>query len=300
MQTDQPSAGPTGAVSTAPTKTSTRLFVEDLIVTAFGMATSAAVAYGSFYLGKGTDSAVYTWMADLVIPIGAILCGFVAAVGYWIGSRLFNHKPSRLLLCNIVLVSLGTFFSIHHLDYTHAAARGTPLPQLISFPDYLVAVTEHMTYKDSHSSGAGMELGKWGWGVAGLQVLGFCLGGFGVYGILAATPYCHRCSMYFRNLWRRATKWKDLEAMSRAYQSLSALLDAGQLQAAVDQHAMSGDSGKFGMRGFLSMNLRECPGCAERRLDLLAQRRNGNQVATIARRTVTTHDPIQKATAAPA
>ena len=264
------------------------------------MATSAAVAYGSFYFARNSDFALYTWMADVVIPIGALICGFVAAVGYWIGSRLFNHKPSRLLLANIVLVSLGTYFSIHHLDYTHASVRGVPVAQVVSFPDYLVAVTEHMTYKDSHDTGAGTELGKWGWGVAGLQVLGFCLGGFGVYGILAATPYCHRCSMYFRSLWRRATKWKDLEAMGRAYASLSALIDGGQLQNAVDQHALSGESGKFGMRGFLTMDLRECPGCAERRLSLLAQKRNGNQMATIARRTVATHDPIQKATAVPA
>ena len=238
------------------------------------MATSAAVAYGSFYLAKNHGFALYTWMADYVIPLGALVCGFVAAVGYWIGSRLFNHKPSRLLLCNIVLISLGTFFSIHHLDYTHSG-----VDQLTSFPDYLVAVTEHMSYKSSHGSGESTELGKWGWGVAG--VAGPRVLPRGVRGLCnasRATPYCHRCSMYFRTIWRRGTRWKDLETMGRKYESLSALLDAGQLQAAVDQHALSGDAGRFGVRGLLTLDLRACPGCAERRLALRAQKRNGNQL----------------------
>ncbi len=287
----------------ATTKSSARLVAEDLIVTAFGMATSAAVAYGSFYFAEDGSSPFYTYMANGFLPIGAAVCGFIAAVGYWVGSRLFNHKPTRLLLLNIVLVALGTYFSIQGLDYTHAkTSRGVPVQQLMSFSDYLVAVTEHMTYKESYQrEDEAHELGKWGWGMAGLQVLGFCLGGWAVYGILASTPYCHRCSMYFRWLWRRATKWKDVEAMNQAYQSLSALIDAGQLQTAVDQHALSGDgAGRFSVRGLLSMNLRECPGCAERRLNLAAQRRNGNQYTIVAQRNVTTHDPIQKATAAPA
>lgn len=55
---------------------------EDVVVTAFGMATSAAVAYGSFYAEREFHVALYTWMANFIIPIGAIACGFVAAVGY--------------------------------------------------------------------------------------------------------------------------------------------------------------------------------------------------------------------------
>ena len=173
-------------------KSSARLWLEDLVVTAFGMASSGAVAYGSFYLARYHDFAVYTWMANAVIPMGAIICGFVAAIGYWIGSRVFNHKPTKLLLLNIVLVSVGTFFSIYHLEYTHSSYQGQPLEEVMSFPDYL------------------QELGKWGWAAAGLQVLGFCLGGWAVYGILAGTPFCANCSMYFRRLWSRGTKWKDL------------------------------------------------------------------------------------------
>lgn len=289
--TNDPAIPPSAAAPRPAAKTSTRLLLEDLIVTAFGMATSGLVAYGSFYLARYHDFAVYTWMANAIIPIGAIICGFVAAVGYWIGSRLFNHKPTKLLLANIVLVSLGTFFSIYHLDYTYSTYE-----EVMSFPDYLVASIEHMTYKSSRSGAQATELGKWGWGAAGLQVLGFCLGGWAVYGILAGTPFCAHCSMYFRRLWSRGTKWKDLPEMGEQYEHLSTLLDGGHFQAAVEQHAASGAK-MYRANGLLTMMQHQCPGCAENRITLHAQRANGNHMATVAQRVVITREPVHKAAA---
>lgn len=294
--TPDPVNSPGSVPAAPPAKTSARLWLEDLIVTAFGMASSAAVAYASFYLARYHDFAVYTWMANAIIPIGAIICGFVAAIGYWVGSRLFNHKPTKLLLANIVLVSLGTFFSIYHLDYSHSFYQGMPLDSVMSFPDYLVASIEHMTYKSNHSWEKATELGKWGWGAAGLQVLGFCLGGWAVYGILASTPFCANCSMYFRRLWSRGTKWKDLPEMGQQYDQLSALLDGGHFQAAVDQHAASGAK-MYRASGLLSMTQHQCPGCKENRLGLLAQKANGNHMATVAQRLVTTRESVRKADA---
>ena len=139
---------------------------------------------------------------------GQVGCGFVAAVGYWAGARWFNHRPSRLLLGNIVLVSLTTYFSIHHLDYTHAVVKGVAATDLMSFPDYLIAVTENMTYT-SPGLKSGVELGRWGWGVAGLQVIGFCAGGVFVYRMLTAIPYCDRCAEVFQSGAAKAGKLRE-------------------------------------------------------------------------------------------
>ena len=280
-------------------KSSSRLWLEDLIVTGFGMASSGAVAYGSFYLARYHDFAIYTWMANAVIPIGSIICGFVAAIGYWVGSRLFNHKPTRLLLCNIVLVSVGTFFSIYHLEYTHSFYGGQRLEEVMSFPDYLTASIEHMTYKSSRSGEQATELGKWGWGAAGLQVLGFCLGGWAVYVMLAGTPFCANCSMYFRRVWARGTKWKDLSEMGQQYDQLGALLEGGHFETAVDQHAASGAK-MYRAKGLLTMTHHQCPGCQENRLTLLAQKANGNHMATIASRVLVTRQQFHKSGAAAA
>jgi hypothetical protein len=265
-----------------------------MVVTGFGMVTSAAVAYGSFYAQRDWNFSLYTWMANFVIPIGAIACGFVAAVGYWAGSRLFHHRPTKLLLINIVLVSLGTFFSIHHLDYTHAYAGGRPLSALMSFPDYLVAVTEHMTYRTSSSTGEPTELGKMGWGVAALQVAGFCLGGFLVYKMLVAVPYCDRCSKYFGKVWKRVMQWKDIPLMARSYDETAQILQAGQLQRAVDEFAALPKQPKFLAKGMLSMALLKCPTCENRRIYLLAQKRVGNRYDKLAELRVPTELPITR------
>ncbi len=296
MNTENPLSTPEPNVAKPRSKSAARRLIEDFLVTGCGLATSAGVAYGSYALAKRYDVAVYTWMGNYILPVGATLCGFVAAIGYWIGSRLFHHRPSRLLLLNIVLVSLTTYFSIHDLNYHHEYTRsGLPLEQVMSYPDYLVAVTENMTYKSSRSGDEGTTLGKWGWGVAALQITGFCLGGFLVYGMLTSVPYCDRCSMYYHKLWSRASKWKDVPDMAKAYESVAALLKTGQLQNAVNLHATLGEARKFRVRGFLTMQLRKCPGCERRLLNLTAQRRNGNQFVTVSRMVIPTEEAIQKA-----
>lgn len=266
-----------------------------MVVTLFGMASSGAVAYGSFYASREFNFAPYTWMVNFIIPAGAFLCGFVAAVGYWAGSRLFHHRPTRLLLLNIVLVSLGTFFSIHHLDYSHASATdGQPLESVMSFPEYLVAVTEHMAYRSSSDRDEPVELGKLGWGVAALQVGGFCLGGFLVYAMLVAVPYCNRCSKYFNLLWKRAVRWKDLAGMGQTYDAATQLLKSGEIQSAVNQFAALPDQSRFKATGLLSMELRKCPTCENRQIKLLVQKRVGNQFQRMGELKVPTELPISR------
>ncbi len=284
------------APASKPSKSSKRALVEDLIVSAFGMASSAAVAYGSFAATTYWGFTLYSFMANLIIPVGAIGCGFVAAIGYLIGARLFHHRPTRMLLCNIVLVSLTTFFAIHHLDYTHARVHGVLIEDRISFPDYLVAVTENMRYEPtgagSHDSPT--ELGKLGWGVAALQILGFCLGGFCIYGWLKSIPYCDHCAMYFKKVWHRVTKWKDIPAMKAAFQSMGELMQEGQLQEAANKHAVLSDK-RFGATGLLKMDLTKCPGCENRRFRLQAQQQRGNKYTKLGELVIKTESPVEKA-----
>lgn len=281
-----------------PQKSTARSFLEDCTVSGFGMATSAAVAYGSHFMAANWDFAPFTWMVNFVIPVGALLCGFVAATGYWIGARLFNHRPTRMLMLHILVISLGTFFSIHQLDYSAAKYHGVSISDRMSFPDYLVAVTEHMRYKSSNSydKDEATELGKWGWGVAALQVLGFSLGGLGVYGMLASVPYCDRCAKYLSEKKHKSVSWKDKETMHGNFAVLSTLMQAGHLQEAIDQHATMGDNKRFGAKAFLHLELRKCPTCENRRLRLTATQRNGNQVQNVGQVVVPTEEPLRMAT----
>src|SRR5688572_26158630 len=139
---DQPLDANSSSAPTPPRRTGKPSLVEDLIVTGFGLITSTAVAWASWWLATKWDMAVYPFMVNFVIPIGAMGCGIVAATGYWIGARLFNHRPSRTLLFNIVLVSITTFFVIHHFHYDNDDVQGVPISKLMTYPEYLVAVTE--------------------------------------------------------------------------------------------------------------------------------------------------------------
>lgn len=281
-----------------PAKSSGRGFIEDLIVSGFGMATSAAVAYGSHYSAVHWDFAPFTWMADMILPVGAIGCGFVAAIGYLIGARLFNHRPTRWLMLNIVFVALTTYFSIHYLNYSEAKVRSrggleVPIAHLMSFEQYMKEVTEHMTYKDSHSTGEGTQLGMWGWGVAGLQVLGFSLGGFLIYGMLKAVPYCDRCSKYLSQKKQRVAKWKAADAMQQAYAEVANLIQGGHLQEAIDHHARLGEDRRFSIGATLNLELRKCPTCENRTLRLFGQRRRGRNWATVGQLLTPTEQPLQ-------
>jgi hypothetical protein len=265
---------------------------EDLVVTGFGFASSTAVAWLSWLLAAKLNFAVYTWMFWFVVPAGAIICGMAAASGYWIGARLFNHRPSRLLLLNIVLVSLSTYFAIHHLHYSNDVVSGTPVSSVMSFSEYLVAVTESMTYSRAGRDTPGIELGKLGWGVALLQVIGFSLGGFAVYAYLLAVPYCDRCAKYFGGKQQRSVHWGDTSSLAAAHEDIANLMEVGKLQEAIDTLAALGEQSKKAA-AMLSLELQKCPSCENRRLLLTAQELKGKEWSTVATKSVYTEQSLE-------
>lgn len=267
-------------------------FIEDLLVTGFGFATSTAVAWLSWWMASHWDIAVYTWMANMVIPIGAIICGFVAAIGYWIGARWFNHRPTKVLMFNIVLVSISTFFAIHHFHYTNDKVSGMRISRNMTYPDYLVAVTEHMTYKTSGSSTEGTELGKWGWGVAALQVIGFSFGGFAVYSMLCAVPYCDGCSKYLNKRTSALKKWKDPAEMHAAFETVSGLINQEHYQEAINTFAGTGEKRRIGTKATLHLDLRKCPDCDLCRLSLTANQKVSRKWQVVGQNSRVLHQPL--------
>src|SRR5215472_8621645 len=80
--------------------------IQDLIVTAIGVIASMATAIALFLIEDRLGIAIYSYMLWFVIPAGAFLSGFVAAGGWYLGSILFNHRPTRLLLVHMGLASV--------------------------------------------------------------------------------------------------------------------------------------------------------------------------------------------------
>jgi len=77
------------------------------------------------------------FMYWFVIPAGAICSGFAAASGYYAGARYFNHRPTKLLLLNMVVISIATFFLIHYINYYFLIIDGRQVRELVDFARYL-------------------------------------------------------------------------------------------------------------------------------------------------------------------
>src|ERR1700730_6465648 len=85
-------------------------FGQDLLVAGFGAATSFLTAIILAAIEIKFGFSVYGFMFWFVVPGGAICSGFAAASGYYAGARYFNHRPTKVLLLNMVVISITTFF----------------------------------------------------------------------------------------------------------------------------------------------------------------------------------------------
>src|SRR5262249_57035018 len=98
--------------------------IQDFLVSTFGAITSILTAIILYLIEKGIGFSFYSLMVWFFIPVGAIGAGFVAAGGYYFGAKFFNHRPTLLILFNMVAISIGTFILVYYLDYVSLQIDG--------------------------------------------------------------------------------------------------------------------------------------------------------------------------------
>jgi hypothetical protein len=225
---------------------SAKSLAEDFLVTPFGLATSFLTALLLWWVEARFGFAFYTWTFWFVIPVGALFAGFAGASGYYAGSVFFGHRPTRLLLLNIVIGSVLTFFLVHYLAYITLQIDGKDVSDYIPFSKYLdIAIRSTSMEFRLHGAKQGStgELGSFGYVVAALQIIGFAVGGFCVYAYLAAKPYCSRCSRYLSGKGKQIRYAKDPEGLQTATAQLAVHMASGDVRLAVEEH---GNSAGFG------------------------------------------------------
>ena len=219
--------------------------MRELAVTLCGLFTSLLTALVLWWVADSWELAVYTITAWVILPVGAAVSGFAGATGYLAGSRLLHHRPSRLMLLNIIIVSVFTFFAVHYLDYITLEIDGTPISAFLSFGQYMdisIRSTSIEFLRRGVSTGAETgELGNLGYGIAALQVLGFALGGLAVYGYLVSRPYCRRCSrfMFRKGLQTRYTE--DPEGLQASTAQVYSDFASGDIGTAIQNHGLFGN-----------------------------------------------------------
>jgi len=205
---------------------------------------------------------------------------FVAALGYYFGARFIGHKPSPLLLANMLVVSALTYFLVNFLIYCVLRAANDRLAQQQSFLVFLDASIREASMTIHSRSSKAVEtgqLGWWGYGLAALQIIGFAVGGLIVFAMLTVIPFCEDCARYFSRVGWQSRYFADPEEFHRTSQEIARLCADKQCQEALDLHADCGElKAKKGCKLCTTMTLRQCHGCAVYWLGFTATQQQGN------------------------
>jgi len=107
--------------------------IKNLGMTLAGLATAFLTAAILAFVEIKFGLAAYSLMFWFVVPVGALLSGFVATFGYYLAVKYNNYRPTKLLLINMLMISLLTFFLIHYIKYSTLQIDGKPVSSYVSF-----------------------------------------------------------------------------------------------------------------------------------------------------------------------
>jgi len=237
----------------------------DLLVTAAGALTSVLTALILFGIEQFFGFSLYSWSLWLILPIGAILSGFAAASGYYFGAKLFNRKPTKVILVYMVMISAGTFFLTQYLNYYFLKVDGKMVRDYVSYFSYLaiaIKSTSIQLYFHTRNAASTGELGWFGFVFAGLQILGFSAGGLGTYAILAEQPFCDNCSTFLKGSYFKKRYHFGSDEYSQHISKLVTLMKSDNPEEALLEHGKAGrEKDTNGYNHQTSMDVRHCESC---------------------------------------
>ncbi|MES3023108.1 MAG: hypothetical protein V4857_16205 [Pseudomonadota bacterium] len=242
-------------------------------VAAFGLATSLLAALINVGIAYLFDFNLFTLSFWVIVPVGAIMLGLVAASGYHIGSVRFNRKPNKILLLQMLLIAGITMLLIYWIGYRMMRfADGGYVADNLPFGEFLQISLTKASYAVGRS--AAQEAGSFGYFLAAIQFVGFLLGGLVVYMMLATKAMCASCELYLDKLASKRKEYADASAASEYFDTLFTLpadgpAFAGLIQAEANlQHAEHG-----ALR--IDTHLLACPKCQVQTIDETVQGHNG-------------------------
>ena len=246
----------------------------ELGISLCGLFTSIATILVLVIVELQWDFAAYSLMHLFIIPTGAIIAGGLAASGYYFGALWLNTKPTPKILFNMVVISVGAYFSINYLLYLLMEVEGVPVSSIIDFPGFMDVMLTSMSYEMTQGGAETGELGGLGYGVAILQIIGFAIGGFAVYVYLKGKPYCDQCSKFYKKVWKRERYSGDADGY---IEQLKSMFEMKEIKAISDLHQLIGEP-KCSKETHLKAELKlsECPACMRQLLEFGTYKQSGN------------------------
>ncbi len=230
----------------------------ELGVSGAGLAVGAAVVALIWFIHEKVNYPFFAQTVWFVIPIGAFFCGMAAGLGFFLGIRLFNRRPSKLTFIVAGLSGLAGYVLIFGLSWWFTEMGGLKVRDVVGFPQFLQAVVENQRVRFRH--GDPIDLGKWGYGRFAINLAGFAFGVMATVVIAGGKAYCARCGRYLTTVGAQTRTSSDPEAMALAIAPVIARLKAGRIQDALDLHTAWDASDR---KGFVTTKLavETCTGC---------------------------------------
>jgi hypothetical protein len=153
----------------------------------------------------------------LIVPVGAVGCGFVAASGYYFSAKLLHQRPSAFLLIQMVFIAAITQFLIYWFEYSTLIIDGVQVSDRISFSKYLDVTLTSVHYRVGRAMIDTGQVGSFGYWLAAIDFVGFLLGGILLYIVLTDQPSCPICRKYMRTLAKKHDVFENAEAFAIYY-----------------------------------------------------------------------------------
>lgn len=156
-----------------------------------------------------TDVGLFELSVAVVIPLGAIGCGVVAAAGFYAFLRSFHVRPSGVILAVPPVTAVTTLLASRWLVF-----RGSD-------------VSGDQTYVETLTSWATAGLGGWGYGVVVLELIGFAMAGWFVAAFVLKLTWCERCHRFPKLLGREIRYFDEPTLFEASANRLVDILERG-------------------------------------------------------------------------
>lgn len=238
-----------------------RDYIDKAGVAVAGLITSVVTAFAVALFANLTGFNLFTLSVLVVIPVGAGLCGFAAASGYYFAAKYLHQRPTKMLLVQMVVIAAFTQWLIYWLEYQTLVIDGVSISDVATFGQYMDATltTAHMKLGRGLHADAG-EVGTFGYWLAFFDFIGFLLGGAFVYLYLKEQPACPDCDKYFRSVATKGDSFPDTDEFSAYFYNVYANpVDSPEFAEHVGRDYSAGDAEQGTIN--LTTTVFECPQC---------------------------------------
>jgi hypothetical protein len=200
-----------------------------LIMLAGGTMSSLAVSALLAVIQSKLHLSLYGFSVGYIVPLGAILAGFVSALGYRVGFFRFPYRPYRLIMGGVMAVSVATYFAVNFFAYSFSKIGAQPASTVMPFATYLDRVI-----RNTNVLGVG-SFGVFGYALALRDIVGFAIGGFVLCYPILSLPFCERCESLLDAVKTATAYSRTMSSLKEKYDPAKDLLvqqrgeDASQL-----------------------------------------------------------------------